>query len=61
MKSNYLLIMLAFILGSCANQVKVENRLEQEYKFGSVIYIEYKKSEDSGNKDVFGKIIFNKK
>jgi len=60
MKSNYLLIMLAFILGSCANQVKNEDRLEQEYKFGSVMYIEYKKSEDSGNKDVFGKIIFNK-
>lgn len=60
MKSNYLLIMLAFILGSCANQVKNEDRLEQEYKFGSVMYIEYKKSEYSGNKDVFGKIIFNK-
>lgn len=60
MKSNYLLIMLAFILGSCANQVKNEDRLEQEYKFGSVMYVEYKKSEDSGNKDVFGKIIFNK-
>ena len=60
MKSNYLLIMLAFILGSCANQVKNEDRIEQVYKFGSVMYIEYKKSDGSGNKDVFGKINFKK-
>lgn len=61
MKSNYLfLIMLTLILGSCANQIKNEDRIEQEYKFGSVMYIEYKKSDDSGNKDVFGKIVFKK-
>lgn len=61
MKLNYLfLIMLTLIFGSCANQVKNEDRIEQEYKFGSVMYIEYKKSDDSGNKDVFGKIVFKK-
>ena len=60
MKSYYfLLIILALFVGGCANQVKNENRLEQEYKFGSIMYLNFEK-EDLGNEDVFGKITFRK-
>lgn len=62
MKTNFLLLLTTIIIfGSCANQVKYENRLEQEYDFGSVTYIEYKKSDNSGGNDAYGKIIFSKK
>jgi len=61
MKLNFLiLVIITLIVGSCANQVKNENIIEQEYKFGFVIYHEYKKNDNSGDKVTFGKIDFKK-
>ena len=56
--SIYLLILL---LWSCANPIKIEERLEQTYNFSSVMYIDYKESDYSRNKSMTGSIEFGKK
>lgn len=61
MKTNNLFLLISIIIfGSCANQVKYENRLEQEFNYGSVTYMDYQLSDNSGNNDAYGKLIFGK-
>lgn len=56
----WILISLFYLLQSCANSVSPDNRIEQVYNYGSVMYLEYKNSDGSGTKDVFGTIEFKK-
>ena len=58
--SHWILMMICFLLVSCADSVNIDNRIDQVYKYGSVLYMEYKKSDNSGDKGVFGKIDFKK-
>src|SRR3972149_1980927 len=56
---SFLLSAFFFLIG-CANQVKENDRIEQEYKFSSALYIGYKKGDGSGENAVTGEIKFSK-
>lgn len=55
MKLDNVCVFLLLFFGSCANQVQVENRLEQEFIFQSVISLESEASEID-SKEVSGNI-----
>lgn len=60
-KQTVFIFLIAFILTGCANQVKESDRIEQDYKFSSALYIGYKKDDGSGENAVTGEIKFSKK
>jgi hypothetical protein len=56
-----LTLLLIILTNSCVEQVKNEDRVEQEYNFSSIWYVDYKNQEETGIRDVFGSINVNKK